>query len=115
MKQLENCVKLSCQVKIYVPTTINVDIPFDNSEWVSKTVDFLGEKFGGATTTEAFGAWVASNGKLVKEKVDLCYSFASQELLSEYISNVYDFCLNMRIELRQERVGLEINGSLYWV
>ena len=33
MKTLKNCIKLSSQVKIYVPSTTNVTNSFDSTEW----------------------------------------------------------------------------------
>lgn len=56
MKTLKNCIKLSCSVKIYVPSTINVDKDFDNIEWIDKTMVFLASMFGGSTATNALGS-----------------------------------------------------------
>ena len=113
MNVLKNCIKLKSRVTIYVPSTFNVDESVDNSEWVTKTLTLLANCFGGATSTKALGAWVTKDGNLVKEKVELCFSFAKQKDLEKNIDAIYDYCLAMRMELRQEAVALEVNGELY--
>ena len=115
MRTLKNCIKLSSIVKIYVPSTINVNNPVDNSIWIQKTMNLLSKEFGGSTASDALGAWVDSTGSLVKEKVTIVLSFCNKEDLSKSIDKIYDFCLEMKKELSQEAVSLEINGELYLV
>lgn len=112
---LKNCVKLSCQVKIYVPSTINVNENIDNSEWVDKALSLLSTEFGGATSTKALGAWVAQNGQLIKENVTLVFAYANQDKLEQKIESIYDFCLLMKVALSQEAIALEVNGDMYLV
>jgi hypothetical protein len=113
MKTLKNCIKLSSQVKIYVPSTLNVNESFDSSQWVDKALSLLSSEFGGATATVALGAWVSSQNELVKEKITLVFSYARQEQLENSIDRIYDFCLAMKLELKQEEIALEVNGELY--
>ena len=115
MKSLKNCIKLKSQVKIYVPSTTEVDKPIENNEWVDKTLTFLSSSFGGATTTKALGAWITNDGKLVKENVNLCFAFADQSQLENKIDEIYNFCVEMKIELKQEAIALEVNGELYLI
>lgn len=115
MKQLKNCVKLRSQVKIYVPSTYSVDNEIDNSEYVDRTLTFLSKCFQGATCSEALGAWVTASGNLIKEKVSMCFSFANQEDLNKNIDSIYDYCLNLKLELKQEMIALELNGELYFI
>lgn len=115
MKQLKNCVKLTSQVKIYVPSTVDVDKNFDNSEYVQQTLKFLSECFGGATATKALGAWISTKGQLVTEHVDLVFSFAKEKDLEESIDKIYNYCLKMKLDLRQESISLEVNNELYFV
>jgi len=75
----------------------------------------LAETFGGATTSKALGVWVTSSGQLVKENVDVCFSFASQDQLDKNIETIYGYCLKMKIELKQEAIALEVNGELYLI
>lgn len=114
-KLLKNCIKLSCQIKIYVPSTINIKESFDSSEWVNKALEILSEEFGGATSTNALGAWINSQGELVKENVTMVFAYAKQDRLELSISKIYDFCLLMKKKLAQEAIALEINGEMYLV
>lgn len=115
MKSLKNCVKLSCSVKIYVPSTVNVDQATDTTAWVDKALSFLSVEFGGSTASKALGAWVATNGQLIKENVTLVVAFANSSQLESSIERVYDFCLQMKSELSQEAIALEVNNEMYFV
>ena len=115
MKTLKNCIKLSSQVKIYVPSTFNVSEGFDSTAWVDKSLSLLSSEFGGATSTAALGAWVSSQGELVKEKITMVFSYAKQEQLEKSIDKIYEFCLTMKLELKQESIALEVNGDLYLI
>ena len=53
MKSLKNCIKLDCSVKIYVPSTINVNESFDSQEWVDKSLRLLSGFFMGSTASKA--------------------------------------------------------------
>jgi hypothetical protein len=115
MKQLKNCIKLSCQVKIYVPSTVDVNKSFDSSEWIEKAMSELSSYFGGSTSSKALGAWISGKGDLVKEDVTVVFSYATQAQLEINIDKVYEFCLEMKKELLQESIALEVNGELYLV
>lgn len=115
MKMLKNCLKLSSSVKIYVPSTIDVNQSFDSPEWIDKTLKFLASCFGGSTATKALGAWVSTNGELVKERVTVVFSYASQPDLETNIDEIYNFCLTMKKALGQEAIALEVNNELYFV
>lgn len=115
MKQLKNCIKLSCQVKVYVPSTIGVREAFDSMEWIDKTMSLLSNEFGGSTATSALGAWVSNQGDLVKENVTVVFAYARQEQLEQSIDKVYSFCLEMKQSLGQEAIALEVNGEMYLI
>lgn len=118
MKALKNLIKLSSQVKIYVPSTVNIDGNADQElvdHKVNSSLAFLASIFGGSTASTALGAWVTQKGELVKENVTIVFAFAKQSLLEENIEKIYDFCLNMKQDMRQEAIALEINGELYFV
>ena len=115
MKQLKHCVKLQSQVKIYVPSTINVKEKIDSKEWVDKTLELFIELFKGGTCMNALGVWRSSEGELIKEEVTLCYAFCKEDELKEGINKLYNHCLEIKYKLKQECVSLEINGELYFV
>jgi hypothetical protein len=115
MKSLKNCIKLSSQVKVYVPSTRNIGESFESSEWIDKTMTLLSKEFGGATASKALGAWISAKGDLIKENVTVVFSYAKQEDLEKSIEIIYEFCLSMKLYLDQEAVALEVNGNIYLI
>lgn len=115
MKHLKNCICLGSIVKIYVPSTYNINENLDCSAWIDKTLTFLAEKFGGATASEALGAWLSLEKGLVKERITVVFAYTTSNDLSENINSVYDFCIEMKEKLKQESIALEVNGELYFV
>ena len=113
MKTLKNCIKLGSQIKIFVPSTYNVCVPMDSNVWVDKSLNLLSACFGGATSTKALGAWISNTGDLVKENVTLVFAYAKEQDLEESIETIYDFCMDMKREMKQEAIALEVNGNLY--
>ena len=114
-KTLINLISLDCKVAIYVPGTVEIDTEFCNEEQVRKTLEFLADTFGGSTENKAMGAWKTANGNLVTENVSYCFSFCTSEQLEQNIERVYSYCLEMKKEMGQEAVSLEVNNVLYFV
>ena len=113
--RLENMFKLSSKVTVYVPSTLDVDTPIDTSTWVDMTATLLSNCFGGATSCEALGYWTSPTAGLVKEKSTMVFAYCSDTDLQEHAETVIDFCVNMKTELKQDAVALEINGEMYFV
>lgn len=105
-KQLAFKYDLDCKVSIYVPSTMDVNKPVDNTEKVLEIIKELSTTFGG---------WVAQSGEVVTEKVTIVYAFCSSEQLVENINTVYDICLDLKKSMKQEAITLEINGQVKFV
>ena len=114
-KQLAFKYDLDCKVSVYVPSTMDVNKPVDNTEKVLEIIKKLSTIFGGATASNAFGGWVAQNGEVVTEKVTIVYAFCSSEQLSENIDTVYGICLDLKKSMKQEAITLEINGQVKFI
>ncbi len=115
MKILKNCIKLSCSVRVYVPSTINVNQSFDSDEIVNETLHFLSKEFGGATASKALGGWISTGGELIKEPVTIVFSYATSAQLEDSMEKVYDYCLGLKSRLSQEAIALEINNELHLI
>ena len=76
MKNLKFKFDLDSKVSIYVPSTTDVNVPVDNSEYVRKVITKLASMFGGATASRAVGGWVAATGETIIEDVTIVYAFA---------------------------------------
>lgn len=101
-------------VKIYVPSTYNVDQPIDNTPYVDKSLEKFSKMFGGATAIDGTGAWLSDDTKLVKEKVTIVYSFA-EDLDKKKINQVVAYAKSLKEEMKQSSVSIEVNGKMYFI
>ena len=84
----------------------------DTSVYVQKTLDFLAERFGGATSKEAQGVWNSKDSGLVGEKVFIVNTFVSRAAMNMYLDEVVEFIKGIKVDLRQEAMALEVNQKL---
>ena len=116
-KKLSNLIKLSCSVKLLIPSTQNVDVEISDQEFeieVENALVFLGNLFGGSTGSDAVGTWPSLRG-LVKEKVKQIESYCSSDDLNKHIDDVIDYSIELKTRMAQESVGLLVNNELYFV
>lgn len=111
---LRDKIRLGNKIAVYVPSTINVSKPIDNSVYVDRALSFLSNLFGGASAIDVLGGWLSDKDGLIKEEVKQVYSFANV-LTEENVSSVLAFAENLKDELDQESIGLEINGEFYLI
>ena len=114
-KKLKNCFKLSSKVTVYIPSTADINKEIDNTEYVNKTATLLSECFGGATSTPALGYWTSPTAGLVKEKTTLVFAYADEKSLNENLDKVITWCENVKAELSQDAIALELNGEMYFI
>ena len=100
------------RLAIFIPTTLDVDQQADTTPYVRRALDFLAERFGGATSREAEGVWNSHSAGLVGETVYIVNTFASRGALTEHLDAVVAFVKTLKAELRQEAMALEVNDTL---
>ena len=103
---------LSNKVTVYIPATVNINQEIDNTKYVEKAATLLSDLFGGATATEAVGFWTSPTMGLVKERTTMVFAYADQDALRTGIDQVIDFALNLKTELAQDSVAVEVNGEM---
>ncbi len=103
------------QICIFIPTTINIDQPFDSTLYVNRTMVFLGEKFGGATSSQAKGVWNSDSSGIVNEVVHLVVSYTTEDDLNRFANEVIDYIKVLKSELQQDAMALEINKKMILV
>ena len=112
---LENCVERldrNHSIGIFIPTTIDVDQASDTTEHMDKTMSFMAERFGGATCKVASGVWHSEKLGLVGEVVYIVHSYLSQSDMNRYLDEVVDYIKELKRELKQEAMALEVNHKL---
>lgn len=113
--RLQNMFKLSSKVTVYIPSTTDIDKEADTTKYVDACATLLSNCFGGATASNALGCWTSPTAGLVKEKTTLVFAYCSTNDLDAHIETVLDFCMNMKTELKQDAIALEINGEMYFI
>jgi len=112
---LSNLIKLGCTVRIYVPSTTAATQTTDTSAIVDETLDFLSSRFGGATSYTALGCWKSPEHGLIKEMVTICESHTDSRGLEANVEAVVERAEALKVELSQEAIAIEVNGSMYFV
>jgi hypothetical protein len=104
------------KISIYVPSTHH-SVPLsvaDQQKYVGLTESFMARRFGGATTIRARGAWVYADGSIATEEMHLVYSFTSV-ITAEDQQAVETFVQDLKAQLAQEAVSVEINNELHFL
>lgn len=116
MKKLQNYFKLGSKVTVYVPNTLGPtdEIKGENA-YIDKTAKALSEYFGGATSTAGIGYWVSNEHGLIKERSTMVFAYCTTEQLEEHIDDIVTLCENLKTDMQQEAIALEINGEMYFI
>lgn len=99
-------------IGIFIPTTFEVNKYFDTTPYIDRTLSFLGSRFGGATSEEAKGIWNSEDIGLVGEKLFKVHAYATSDDLKKYLDEVVDYVREIKTELKQEAMAIEINQKL---
>jgi CRP-like cAMP-binding protein len=102
----------SHQLAIYIPTTLAVDQMFDTTAYVERTLAFLGQRFGGATSKQASGVWRSEMAGLISETVYLIQTYATEADLMRHLDAVVAYIKELKHELGQEAMALEVDQKL---
>ena len=113
--KLKNLFKLSSKVTVYVPSTVNINETIDNSKHVDKIASLLSECFGGSTSSLALGYWNSPSQGLVKEKTTIVFAYCTESALQANIDKVITACEELKNELTQDAIAMEINGEMYFI
>lgn len=112
---LKNLIELSSSVKLYVPSTINVNQTIDNTKIVESVATALSNWFGGATALKAVGAWVSPQTGLVLENVTIVQSYCTETQLQENIADFINLANRLKKEMTQDAIAIEVNNKLYLI
>jgi CRP-like cAMP-binding protein len=100
------------QIGVYVPTTLGVNQSADTQACLEKTLAFMGQLFGGATSNQAQGIWGREAAELVSETIYIVKSYVTQSDLDRHLPAVIEYVESLKHELKQEAMALEVNQKL---
>jgi hypothetical protein len=100
------------QIGLYIPTTVNVNQSADTQACLQKTLAFMGQLFGGATSNLAQGIWSSESAELVSETITIVKSYVTQSDLDRHLPAVIEYVESLKDELKQEAMALEVNQKL---
>lgn len=115
LSKYKGVVRLGHKVTLYVPSTVNVKDPAGDERIrlaVERVALRFSDWFGGATSTPASGYWAGAAG-LVHERVTIVFAYASEEALGKHVEDVFDLANELKRDLTQESVALEVDGEMY--
>jgi len=111
--------KLSQNVKVYVPSTEHASEPAAAEKITAETdnvIKLLSGWFGGATSYAGKGGWYSFEQKaVIQENVTIVSSFCDKEAMAAHEDDVYQLALHIKDAFSQEAVSVEVDGSLYLI
>lgn len=114
-KSLKGLFSLDHNIKVYIPSTVEVNNETDNSEQVTAALALFSGLFGGATSCDAIGAWQSKAAGLVTEKVKIVEAYADKKSLEGGLSEVIKFAETLKKDMKQEAISLEYDNKLYFI
>ncbi|WP_017716232.1 hypothetical protein [Kamptonema formosum] len=111
-RRLKKAERLERKVAIYVPTTVDVNVPADTSLHVEQTRQLMTQLFGGATWNEQDGAYMSDVAGMVREKSIVVRSNTTTEVLDRHFLTLVGFVGELQYQLRQETMAMELDGEM---
>ncbi len=105
---------LSDYAIVYIPSISKSGRPCASAYYTDKVSKKFAILFGGFTTTQSIGGYVDTEGKLIQENVTLIKSFLPN-LDNETQLNLFRIASNLKVEMEQESIALEVSGQMFFV
>lgn len=118
LPQQERLFHLPIEMAVYVPSTKNVDkliTPYELEKRVDTVKRTLASMFGGYTSAEFMGGYIAQNEKLVNEKIVRVVSYSTKDAFQENKKDLLKKIAEWAKEWGQESIGYEYEGDLFYV
>lgn len=112
MKQA-GALELPQRVALYVPSTTDTDKPTDNAAQVERVARAFCGWFGGATAQQSAGYWLSDTAGLVREAVTIVYAACTAAQLREHLPDVLQLAQQIKAEMQQEALSIQIDEALY--
>lgn len=119
MEEINNIIRNAAQitlpqrVALYVPGTQGTATATDNAAQVERVARAFCGWFGGATAQESTGFWMSDTAGLVRESVTIVFAACTADQLRERLPDVLTLAQQIKQDMAQEAVSVEISGTLY--
>lgn len=119
MEEINNIISNAAQitlpqrVALYVPGTQGPATATDNAAQVERVARAFCGWFGGATAQQSAGYWISDNAGLVREAVTIVFAACTAAQLREHLPDVLNLAQQIKQDMAQEAVSVELNGALY--
>lgn len=110
---MKQAVALPQRVALYVPGTQGPATATDNAAQVERVAREFCGWFGGATAQPSAGYWLSDTAGLVREAVTIVYAACTADQLREHLPDVLQLAQQIKQDMAQEAVSVELNGALY--
>lgn len=115
LQEVYRRLSLTHVIGVFIPSTVDVDQTIDNSQQIQAALSFFGEIFGGAISNRGDGVWRSEDSGLVVEQVTVVRAFVSEDALQKHLDDVVDFATNLKKEMKQEAVAIDVDNQLVLV
>jgi len=109
---------LPIEMVVYVPSTQDVDKVISVDEMTARVDEvkkYLAGLFGGYTSSEKLGGYVATNSELVNEQIVQVVAFSTKEAFETNKEKVINKLSEWAKQWGQEAIGFEYEGDLFYV
>lgn len=106
-------ITLPQRVALYVPGTQGPATATDNAAQVERVARAFCGWFGGATAQQSAGYWLSESAGMVREATTIVYAACTADQLRERLPDVLTLAQQIKQDMAQEAVSVELNGTLY--
>ncbi|MEQ9368489.1 hypothetical protein [Coleofasciculus sp. F4-SAH-05] len=105
------CKIMNHKLRLLIPSTIHIDIPWETSAYVEQANQLLSECFGGSICKKFVGFYQSSDYRLISESIFEVEVWMTEAELLHHLPKLEDFILQLLTELQQETVFLVIDDT----
>ena len=104
------CKVMKNQIRILIPSTINIDVPCNTSNYVETANKLFSQCFGGTICKGFVGFYQSNDARLISESIFEVEAWMTEDELLQHLTQLADFIFRLLTELNQETVFFVINN-----
>lgn len=108
---------LNHRIAIYIPSTVDGNKqanPCHVDQWIEESKKMMADLFGGFTSFKAHGGYYSATIGLIEEPITIVQAFTDTNSIDKF-EKVKELAKRIAINMRQEVVSVEIDGSLQFI